>query len=196
MIKLSLTGEWQQAKKVLASTPAELAAAIPKAIGLEAQYLVSKIVRRMGSVSPGISSLTRKTRRVRGFGGTKALIVSGDLRNSIGVIQQGYEAFIGVARSASRFNLAVVHELGKTVVIAMTAKMRGFLFGKLFARRQTTRTIKSSNYGKGGSGAKGIIIVRIPARPFIKPVFDDEGPGSPERFGKWLGRFLPKLGKP
>ena len=90
----------------------------------EAHALRNEIVQGLTSQSPGgealkpPSPLTIAARQLEGFGGSKALIVRGDLRNSIIVVVQGDEAFIGVSRSArskdgaSMMDLAKLNEFG------------------------------------------------------------------------------------
>jgi hypothetical protein len=101
--------------------------------------------------------------------GTKALINTGDLVNSIRAIHQGDRSFIGVLRTArtrdgkSLVNVASIHEFGvgpKAVVL--TAKARRFL---AVMYRQMGIPPK---VGKGGGGT---VTIRIPARPFVRPVF-------------------------
>ena len=69
------------------------------------------------------SASTPATRRFKGGGGSKALIVKGDLRNSITVLLKGDEAFIGILKSArsssggSPVNVAEIQEFGGPPVI-------------------------------------------------------------------------------
>lgn len=82
------------------------------------------------------------------------------------MIVQGYEAFIGVSRSArskdgaSMIDLAKLKEFGgPPVIIPITPKKRRFLFALL---RQAGKE------PTGGSG-RGAIVVRVPARPSSGP---------------------------
>src|SRR5690606_17304044 len=84
------------------------------------------------------SPLTLAAREMKGRGGTKALLVRGDLRNSVSAIVQGDEAFVGVPRKARTQNgramvdVARVQEFGEgPIVIPMTPAMRRFLFALL-----------------------------------------------------------------
>ena len=110
-----------------------------------------------------------------------------NLRNSITVFVQGDEAFIGVSRSArskdgaSMVDLAKLHEFGgPPVIIPMTPKMRRFLFALL---RQAGKE------PTGGNG-RGVIVVQVPARPFLRPAFDKFREGASRRFLERVAREL------
>jgi phage gpG-like protein len=190
---ISRTGDWARARRLLTAAPQRLQAAIGTAVRQEAHALRNEIVQGLTSQAPGgeplkpPSPLTIAARQLEGFGGTKALIVRGDLRNSITVVVQGDEAFIGVSRSArskdgaSMVDLAKLHEFGgPPVIIPMTPKMRRFLFALL---RQAGKE------PTGGSG-RGVIVVRVPARPFLRPAFDKFREGASRRFLERVAREL------
>lgn len=191
---VSRTGDWARARRLLTAAPQRLQAAIGTAVRQEAHALRNEIVQGLTSQAPGgeplkpPSPLTIAARQLEGFSGSKALIVRGDLRNSITVIVQGDEAFIGVSRSArskdgaSMVDLAKLHEFGgPPVIIPMTPKMRRFLFALL---RQAGKE------PTGGSG-RGVIVVQVPARPFLRPAFDKFREGASRRF---LERVAKELG--
>lgn len=190
---VSRTGGWARARRLLTAAPQRLQAAIGTAVRQEAHALRNEIVQGLTSQAPGgetlkpPSPLTIAARQLEGFGGSKALIVRGDLRNSITVIVQGDEAFIGVSRSArskdgaSMVDLAKLHEFGGApVIIPMTPKMRRFLFALL---RQAGKE------PTGGSG-RGVIVVQVPARPFLRPAFDKFREGAGRRFLERVARDL------
>ena len=188
------TGDWARARQLLAAGPQRLRSAIGVAIRQEAQGLRNEIVQGLTSQAPGgepikpPAPLTLAARQLEGFGGTKALLVRGDLRNSITVIVEGDEAFIGVPRSArssggeSLVDLAQLHEYGgPPVVIPITPKMRRFLFALL---RQAGKELT------GGSG-RGVVVVQVRARPFLRPAFEKFREGASRRF---LERVAQQLG--
>ena len=190
---VSRTGDWARARRLLTAAPQRLQAAISTAVRQEAHALRNEIVQGLTRQAPGgeplkpPSPLTIAARELEGFGGSKALIVRGDLRNSITVIVQGDEAFIGVSRSArskdgaSMVDLAKLHEFGGApVIIPMTPKMRRFLFALL---RQAGKE------PTGGSG-RGVIVVQVPARPFLRPAFDKFREGAGRRFLERVARDL------
>ena len=190
---ISRTGDWARARRLLTAAPQRLQAAIGIAVRQEAHALRNEIVQGLTRQAPGgeplkpPSPLTIAARELEGFGGTKALIVRGDLRNSITVVVQGDEAFIGVSRSArskdgaSMVDLAKLHEFGgPPVIIPMTPKMRRFLFALL---RQAGKE------PTGGSG-RGVIVVQVPARPFLRPAFDKFREGASRRFLERVAREL------
>jgi len=188
------TGDWALARQVLSAAPARLRRAIGTAVRQEAHALRNAVVQGLTSQAPGgepmkpPSPLTLAARQFKGFGGTKALLVRGDLRNSVSVVVKGDEAFIGVLRSArsgggeSLANLAEVHEFGgPPVVIPITPKMRRFLFALLRKAGQDTT---------GGDG-RGVVVVQVPARPFLRPAFNRFRQGADRRF---LERVAKELG--
>lgn len=196
-LKAQLTGDWEKARTILNNIP-QVRAAIDWAVVQEAHEARRRIVRGITDQAPGgkqfqeLAALTKILRRQKGFRGTKALIVSAALRNSITVKNVGRgRAFVGVLRGQESpdgkqlFNIARVHEVGATVVIKVTPRMRRFLMAMLRraglgARGQKGRD-KTGRYTKrrwrpaGGAGgvAKGVVVVQIPARPFISPVIQD-----------------------
>ena len=92
---VSRTGDWARARRLLTAAPQRLQAAIGTAVRQEAHALRNEIVQGLTRQAPGgeplkpPSPLTIAARELEGFGGTKALIVRGDLRNSITVVVQG-----------------------------------------------------------------------------------------------------------
>jgi len=190
---VSRTGDWARARRLLTAAPQRLQAAIGTAVRQEAHALRNEIVQGLTSQAPGgetlkpPSPLTIAARQLEGFGGSKALIVRGDLRNSITVIVQGDEAFIGVSRSArskdgaSMVDLAKLHEFGgPPVIIPITPKMRRFLFALL----------RKAGKEPTGGGGRGVIVVQVPARPFLRPAFDKFREGASRRFLERVAREL------
>ncbi len=190
---VSRTGDWARARRLLTAAPQRLQAAIGTAVRQEAHALRNDIVQGLTSQAPGgeplkpPSPLTIAARQLEGFGGSKALIVRGDLRNSITVIVQGDEAFIGVSRSArsrdgaSMVDLAKLHEFGgPPVIIPITPKMRRFLFALL----------RKAGKEPTGGGGRGVIVVQVPARPFLRPAFDKFREGASRRFLERVAREL------
>lgn len=139
------------------------------------------IVQGMRKQAPGgqnfkpLSATTLAMRKIKGFRGSKALIVRGDLRNSVTVKTSATGAFIGVLKTARSkdgtrlANVAEVQEEGRTFIMRVTPKMLA-LMHKAF------REGGASGGGGGGSRGStvvgGILIIKIPARPFIAPVFE------------------------
>jgi phage gpG-like protein len=190
---VSRTGDWARARRLLTAAPQRLQVAIGTAVRQEAHALRNDIVQGLTSQAPGgeplkpPSPLTIAARQLEGFGGSKALIVRGDLRNSITVIVQGDEAFIGVSRSArskdgaSMVDLAKLHEFGgPPVIIPITPKMRRFLFALL----------RKAGKEPTGGGGRGVIVVQVPARPFLRPAFDKFREGASRRFLERVAREL------
>jgi len=179
------TGDWRRARRLLAVGPLRLKAGLGVALRQEAESLRRDIVQGLTRQAPGGSPLeppketTLAARRLEGFGGSKSLIVRADLRNGIAAIVRGDEAFVGVPRTArskdgqSLANVAEVQEFGSApIVIPMTDAMRRFVFAVL---REAGEPIR-------GGGGKGVVVVQVPARPFLRPAFELFKPGAQRRF--------------
>lgn len=203
------TGQWKKAARILATGPVNLRMAMDRAVMQEAQFFRKKVVEGFRTQAPGgkkfkpLADNTLIARRFAGFKGSKALNVTGSLRNSITVQKKrtvnGVEAFIGVLRTArgkdgkSLVNIAEVHEFGsKPIVIKVTPAMRRFLMAMFSQHAKSGRDAKgrflkkgqkAQSGGKGGI-SRGFIITQIPARPFIQPVADAffKGPIAAARF--------------
>lgn len=157
MIVSSLIGDWKLAKRVLNTAPAAFDRALKKAIKHEAEKIAGMIRTKIASNVPPPNAAST----VQNKGSSKSLVDSGGMRNSVQVVWKGkFAAFIGIPAKArkSATSLADIHENGRVIVQQMTDKQRKFLHAK---------------FGGGGGGAgPGIIVIHIPARPFIRPVFD------------------------
>lgn len=189
------TGDWALARRLLTAAPERLRAAVGTAVRQEAHALRNEVVQGLTQQAPGgeplkpPSPLTLAARRLAGFGGTKSLLVRGDLRNAISVIVDGDEVFVGVPRSArtsdgrSLVDLAQLHEYGgPPVIIPVTPKMRRYLFVLL---REAGKTPVA------GGASRGAIVVQVPARPFLRPAFARFRLGAERRF---LARVAGQLG--
>lgn len=196
MIKAKLFGDWEKARTILNNVEG-MRNAIDSAVLAEAHHARREIIKGITSQSPGgrdfvkLSKLTLVLRRAGGFRGSKALIVTASLRNSVTVkrVDRG-RAFVGVLRGAQRpdgseqFNVARVHEMGATITIRVTPRMRKWLMATLreanLGNKGQGRDKRSGRYTKGrwrpsgGSGglARGVLVIRIPARPYIQPVIE------------------------
>lgn len=190
----SKVGDWGKLGSILASLPRKVEVATKKAVMKEAHFLRTKIVEGIKEQAPGgqhfkpLAPETIAVRKFKGFNGTKALIRTGTLRNSIKVVDAQGTIFIGVHRNAktkdgkNMVDIAAIHEFGAgPIVTKITPKMRAFLMA---AFRQ------AGLKGPYGAGS-GILITKIPARPFIGPVFEKyTGKQSVDRIQKELSRLL------
>jgi hypothetical protein len=175
-VAVKRTGDWDRARQLLAGIPERLARATDQALRQEAQLLRAQVVQGLTSQAPGgkgLEPLSRNTlaaRRLQGFGGTKALIRRGDLRGAIAAVVRNGRAWVGVPRKAtgpdgaSLADVAELNEFGSDpIVIPITPRMRRFLFALRRAGGESP---------SAGSGVPGVIVTRIPARPFLRPVFE------------------------
>jgi phage gpG-like protein len=163
--------------QLLATAPRRLQDTFDKAVLQEGQFLRTKIVEGIREQAPGgrafapLAPTTLAIRKFRGFGATKALLVHGDLRNSITVTKVGDQVFVGILRTARTrtgqplVDVAALHELGsRPIVTRLTPKARAFLHAAF-------RRAGLDTHGAGGP-TTGIAVLRVPARPFFAPVFE------------------------
>lgn len=191
-----MMGDWSAAVRVVTHSRANLSAAIDKAVAMEAHHARAAVIRGIQKQAPAgktfqkLSVLTREIRKAKGFKGSKALIRSGALLQSIAVRKrsQGHY-FMGVIRGAKTkdgteiADIAGIQEHGATFVIRVTPKMRRFLMamlrkvGRLDKRKRRPKSGGRQQAGvaddSGSSIGKRFMVVKIPARPFIKPVIDE-----------------------
>jgi phage gpG-like protein len=193
MIQIKKIGPWSQVGKLLATASRRVQAAFDKALLQEAQFLRTKIVEGIREQAPGgrafapLAPTTLAIRQFRGFHGTKALIVHGDLRNSITVTKDGDRVLVGVLRTARNragrylVDIAALHEHGsRPIVLRLTPKARAFLHA---AFRHAGLDGPSS-----GQPSTGIAVIQVPARPFLAPVFEKYA--QPEQMSR---RFLERV---
>jgi hypothetical protein len=177
MLKVTKVGDWTRVGQLLAQAPKRVGAAIDKAVLQEAQFLRTKIVEGIREQAPGgrafapLAPTTLAIRKFLGFGGTKALLVHGDLRNSVTVTKDGDRVLIGVLRTARNragrplVDIAAQNEHGsRPIVMRLTPKARAFLHAAF-------RTAGLDAPG-AGQPSTGLAIVQIPPRPFLSPIFE------------------------
>jgi hypothetical protein len=183
----------------MSTAPQQLQRAVNLSLRQEAERLRTEVVQGITRQAPGDealeppSELTLAARKLRGFGGTKSLMVRGDLRNAIAAIVHGAEAFVGVPRKARGkdgeplVDVAQLMELGsRPIVIPITPAMRRFLYVLL----KTGGKDAGSDGGGGGGGGRGVVVVQIPARPFLRPAFKKFMQGAQARFLASVARQL------
>jgi hypothetical protein len=187
-------GDWARAAELLGRGARGMHASIDRALRAEAQGLRTEIVLGLTSQAPGgspiqpLAASTLAARRLAGFHGEKALIRRADLRNAITVIARDMSVFVGVPRKTVRgkdlVDIAQENELGfGPIVIRITERMRRFLAVLL---REMGGALPAGRAGSGGD----VVIVRIPARPFLRPAFDKWRVGVRARFLRRIGGDL------
>lgn len=190
---IQLVGDWSKLQAIAKDAPKRLNAALQKALLQEGQFFRAKIVEGFREQAPGgqafqpLAETTLATRRSQGFKGTKALIRNADLRNSVTVVRDGTRVFVGVLRSArtkggeSLVNIAAVHEYGsRPIVIRLTDKMRKRLHAMMRAGGLPEPATPNTT---------GIIVIQVPARPFLAPIWKMYGE-PPEKVGQ---RFMSRV---
>lgn len=197
--RITKVGDWQLARRLVSTARKRLKDATDKAVLQEAQFFRTKVVEGIREQAPGgqpfkpLAPTTLAIRRFRGFKGTKALLVRGDLRNSIVVVKQPGGVFVGVLRTAkgkdgqALVNVAAVHEHGsRPIVVKLTPKARRFLHAAFRAA--------GLDRPAGDKPSTGIAVIKVPARPFLRPVFEKHGADEAVVAQRFLGRVARLLG--
>ncbi len=192
---LAKVGQWALARRILSSGSDNLKNAIGTAVRQEAELLRKEIVQGITSQAPGgspiapPSPLTLAARRLSGFKGSKGLIVRADLRNAVATTVDGDAVFVGVPRKAKRkkgeglVDVAKILEFGAgPIVIPMTPAMRRFLFAAIDKAGITRRP--------GPRAVRGVVVLRIPARPFLRPAFEVFRKNASDRFLRRVAAIL------
>ncbi len=198
-MKVTKVGDWRLASRLVSTARARFQDATDRAVLQEAQFFRTKVVQGIREQAPGgepfkpLAATTLAIRRFRGFKGTKALIARGDLRNSVTVVRQPGGVFVGVLRTAKGrdgqplVNVAAVHEFGsRPIVMKLTTKARRFLHAA-FRRAGLDAPV-------GGGSSVGIAVIKVPSRPFLRPVFDKFGSDREEVSRRLLARVARLLG--
>jgi len=199
MLNIRMTGDWDKANKTLDKVQKQFKDVINGILMREAEVLRGIIITGFEAQAPGgkpfqpLSAWTIAMRRFRGFGGSKALIYSGEMRKSI--VAKNYPstmtAFVGILYQTRRsgddgermVNIAKVHEFGsKPFVVDVTPAMRRLLA----AVAKTTGLIQ---YTEGRKGVERYLI-KIPARPFLRPSYEKWRVGLEDRIQAQLKRGL------
>lgn len=183
-VKLTKVGDWEVARFSLETGARTTAPMIKKSLRQEAAWLRKVVVQGIRRQRPGgkqfapLSPNTIAVRRFLGFRGRKALIRNGDLIGAVTTksFSGGFGAFVGVLKNAKDsdgqklVNVARVLEEGAgPFVVQLTDKMRRFFFAALDA----SGIKRNAPSGPRPSGpSTPIVIIKIPARPFLQPVFD------------------------
>lgn len=173
-------GQWEEARaRVGPRSILRVRRAAKLAMRRQAQFARRMIVQGIRKQAPGgkkfkpLSPTTLAMRKLRGFRGKKALIVRADLRNAITVKESSTGAFVGILKGSrssdgSRLvNVGLVHEEGRTFIMRVTPKMLALLH-KAFREGG----VSGSSSARGSTASGSILIIKIPARPFISPVFE------------------------
>ncbi len=210
-MEIVLDRVWGEAIELFPELAKQVPQALAEAIGQEANDLRKRIVAQFREQRPvsgswaSLSDMTIRARRAQGFGGSKILIRSADLRNSIQITKVSpLVVFVGVNRTAGMskggklaiVNLGLIHEFGATVKITVSRKMQRFLFGVLLKSKAKGKKGGGRSSGKFRVGAT--LTIKIPARPFITPAVEAKSQSEYEQSiaARFAARLQGKLGKP
>jgi hypothetical protein len=191
----TLTGDWARLGTAFANLSMRFPQAMESALHEEGEFYRNKMIEGIREQAPGgqpfrpLSPVTLALRKLMGFSGTKALIRTSEMRNNIVSIPGKGWVFVGIpktARGEDGRNLAEIGGINEYggVVRASISKARMRLIA---AAMRKTRGRSS-----GSGGGAGIGMVRIPARPFIRPVIAMYG--GRRGAERYMARVARKLG--
>ena len=185
-MSVRMTGDWRKAQTLLGRGGRDLGRAVDRTLAQEAHALRASIIEGLDKQAPGgeplapLAPLTLAARRLRRLRGTKALIRTAELRNALAVMRRGGEVFVGIPGTArgrdgrSLSARAQAQEYGTTpTIVPITPRMRRYLFVLLREAGQAPRA--------GGSGS-GVVVIQVPARPFLRPALAAFQVGATRRF--------------
>jgi hypothetical protein len=165
-------GSWDAASRAMVFLSAKYGGVIRQAVLQEGEHMRAEVVKGILSGAPGgvpfkpHSKATLAIRRAQGFGGTKIMMRGGDLVGNVVVIQApSGGVWVGVKRGARNregknlVDIAKRQEKGSGPH-PMSAKQRKWFFAML-----RKGGMKPDGSKKGGMG------IKIPARPFLEPIF-------------------------
>lgn len=171
---VSKFGQWPQARAATRALAARFKAAEAKATLQEGHHFRAKVIEAFDTsgASNGKPWAANEPSVIAGKGSSKPLINRADLRNSVTVISQGGQVFIGVPNKKRAKNgqpmtsIAEVHEEGRIIFITVTPQMRAFVMAKM---RQL-----GAGTGNSGSGglASGTLMIVIRKRSFLQATAD------------------------
>lgn len=199
-------GKWGAVFETLTNVKSNNEKAAKLALTTEAQFLRGKMLDGLRDQAPGgkqfkpLSEETLAVRKFLGFKGKKALLKHGDLRNGITVYKGASgTVFVGILRTATAsdgqnlVDVALLQEKGSNpIVIKMTPKMRALLFAA-FRKAGINRRDRVRAWRAGAYQSTGIIVIQIPARPFIQPVIDKYGKDCEARIAKTYAESMKAL---
>ncbi|HHV62119.1 MAG TPA: hypothetical protein GXX51_05715 [Firmicutes bacterium] len=172
-------GDWDKAIRIFTGLDLKYRQAIKRALNRVGVYVRDKIKRGIRDQAPGgreFSPLSELT--IRRKGSSKALIETGDFIGAVTFKVVGGDAvFVGLLRSArgkdgqSLVNIGEVHEFG--CVIPVTPKMRGFFRGVFGVNLKPSTTA-----------------IRIPPRPYLRPVLEAEADNVIRIFQEELAKLF------
>lgn len=190
-VGVSNFGDWAKTQRILHAKMTPVYRALGRAWRKEAGLLKRELVKGIESQAPGgqqfkpLKPMTLAVRRFLGFRGTKALIWHRNLLGAIKVRPTGiagtsdYQVFVGIHKDArdsqgkSLYMIGVLQENGgKDTLIRITPKMRRFLGAVITAMNKSADSGVDKPWWLKKAKGNGVIMIRIPARPVFKPIWD------------------------
>jgi phage gpG-like protein len=168
---MELTGAWKKLGGILDKGASAVAwkIASKRSVEKEAERMKLEIKKSINNGGPPgtkwkpLSPMTLKIYEALGIRSTSPLNRTGKLKNSVTVKNTGKESIIGFGKMSK---IAAIHEKGAgPYAVPVTEKTRRFF---RFLAMKTNGEIRPL------SNNKGVIIVKIPSRPILKPLLKSE----------------------
>jgi phage gpG-like protein len=168
---MKLTGAWGKVASILnkGASAAAWKLSSKKAVEKEANRVAKEVKKSFDRGGPPgvkwkpLRPMTLKIYEALGITSHGPLNRSGKLKNSVTVKNTGKASIIGFG---SMSKIAAIHEKGAgPYAVPVTEKMRRFF---KFLSARTNGEIKPLSSGKG------VLIIKIPARPILKPLLKSQ----------------------
>lgn len=188
-VSLKVTG-WDHARAMLTSDARRIPGAIKRVQAKLAMHVLRQIREgvRNGYPRGGSKFAPNAPSTIAQKRSSKPLVNHGDLLRSINATQEGDQWFVGVHRNVKNkdgkdlWNIAEHHEFGVDPFdIPVTAKLRGWWFAMV-----------QKGVFNGPLSPKTTVIKHpgIPARPFLRPVWDLFTHEAEGLWRDWLGKEM------
>ncbi len=186
MASVSLTGQWASVGGILrkGAQTARWKSAMSKAVLREGHRIRGMMVKAFNQGGPPgkkwakLSPTTLAIRKATGFSGRKPLLRTGDMRNSITVVQPDADTvFVGFHRNAVTSEgkkvvpIASVHEHGAMFTVPAD-KVRNFWLAMSIASGGKIKPLRKRTK---------VLVIKIPPRPLVRPIWEQEKDNSGKR---------------
>lgn len=193
---IAKTGQWVLAGKSVDNLAGRFKVAERKATLVQAHFFRERIIAafKTSGASSGKAWVKNAPSVVASKRSSKPLINTGDLRQSINVVDMKGVIFVGIpsgkrSRDGKRVTqIGEVHEFGKIILIPVTDKMRKYVMMKM-------RELGYPPSAGRAKFTKGVMILKIPERSFLRSTgqkyFSNRAKVA-ARYNKSLAKFMGK----
>ena len=189
MIRVERDAGWEELRRLAKTMGPKFQVAWRAALRREAEFLRKKIADGLRSGAPGGKAFAPYSPLTVALGNAGKSPLA-KLAPQIAVVPTVGGGLMIVVRGAGRggmtnTDLAAIHQAGMEYTVTLTPRARRYLMAKMRERGILQKAAREKGAGNGG-----VIRIKIPARPFVKPVLDAYA--KPEQVGE---RFIASVMK-